>query len=657
MHTPSSPPHSSPTLTESTSHSASNSLSSPPEPTTPPRTSRSRTRYPDLGRVPRHRRGTSKKYETLEDLLKEAGYKETRIFTPESERSDAHRNINGVQDDKRLSMKDGMEAVVGFFANLIPSAAASKISLQPPSDDSVPSFTTSPLEYSPPQSPLAQRYARRNATQSSFESADSPTPTNITSSIESLTDSTPKTTGHQSIARSNSPAPTITHPTYYQEHPPLIIRHGPQLRSQTSRSSISRTSNNNIASPRPSRAGAYLRHMSSIQTMPERPNSTPVHSFSRPRIQLNDEELTYERRGNGEGEGVDEPPLPPSWLESVARAVLFGGSGAYVGGPAHFAVPEHPRHASGSAMPKAPRVQVLRPTRSSLSQASSRRRQPTTARSGLSDQTNTTYASGSAPLVAPPPLFSKIERGRAGRSEGEVSKTRVLCRSAPGSRLGSPVRDGGREKITERGREKRKKGEQNRLPSLARTHVEGDMWSHQRRDAANKVDRYGAEGESETDSIDAGAPSSDDEDEGELNLARILVPPKRQNSIKSLRKHLASDSAGPSAHGTLKNIASVIMPGSTHAARGGVHVVSGGPPSVAGHYAKAQRREEGTDLDGEIIQEWGGGWTRRGRGSQRPEDDELESAMGFVSSDRSCFGSGRSNLGKRRTGFNATWGS
>lgn len=38
--------------------------------------------------MPLHRRGKSKTYEALEDLLREAGYKETRIFTPESERTD-----------------------------------------------------------------------------------------------------------------------------------------------------------------------------------------------------------------------------------------------------------------------------------------------------------------------------------------------------------------------------------------------------------------------------------------------------------------------------------------------------------------------------------------------------------------------------------------
>ena len=37
---------------------------------------------------------------------------------------------------------------------------------------------------------------------------------------------------------------------------------------------------------------------------------------------------------------------------------------------------------------------------------------------------------------------------------------------------------------------------------------------------------------------DASPYESDDEDDGELDLARLLVPPKRQYSIQSLRKHL-----------------------------------------------------------------------------------------------------------------------
>ncbi|KAF9511089.1 hypothetical protein BS47DRAFT_1395368 [Hydnum rufescens UP504] len=61
--------------------------STTPTPSTPPR-----RKYPTtLSRISgtdklAHRRGTSKQYETLEDLLTAAGYKETRIFTPEAER-------------------------------------------------------------------------------------------------------------------------------------------------------------------------------------------------------------------------------------------------------------------------------------------------------------------------------------------------------------------------------------------------------------------------------------------------------------------------------------------------------------------------------------------------------------------------------------------
>ncbi|KAF8970365.1 hypothetical protein BDZ97DRAFT_1951555 [Flammula alnicola] len=677
MPTPPSPIENSPTLTQSVSNSASSSSNSPPEPTTPPRVNRSRTRYPDLGRVPLHRRGTSKTYERMEDLLKEAGYKETRIFTPETERSEENTS-----DDKRLSVKDGMEAFVGFLAGLMPSATASKTSLPSTRQSSV----ASPQEYSPPVSPLSQRYPQRNATRHSFDSTEPPTPTNMTSSIESLQDPTPRVPTRQHISRSNSPAPTImhanTHPPYYQQQPPLIIRNtsqvsyyaSHQMQKQPSRSSInhqshaqSNQSNNNVVSPRPSRAGAYLRHMTSVPTMPPRPNSTPVHLLNRPRIQLNDSDSegpgsTYSRRGNGEGESEDEPPLPPTWLETVARAVLFGGTGAYVGGPTTFAAPEPPIPSAASS--RVSRVQVLRPTRSSLSQVSSRRlkqhQRPATARSGLSDQTNTANAGGNSFLVPPPPLFSKIERGRAGKSEGEVSKTRVVCRSAPGSRSGSVARspaEDRREKHKERGRDRRKKGDKDRLPSLARTQTEGDIWSRQRHEArafsaaSSNANRYlsgwGADLESDDDEHGAG-PSSEDEEEGELDLARILVPPKRQNSIKSLRKHLASENAGPSAQATLKNIAGAIIPGARTSRA--VTVVSGGPPSIM------RRRPMEEDWDGQ-NQEWGGGWLRKGRRSRGSDDDDVDSFNGFFGEGRTgLVGTGRSGTGKSRLGFHGAWG-
>jgi len=101
--------------------SFSSSADAPPLPQTPPR---GRSRYPsslahDGLRVPLHRRGTSKTYECLEDLLKEAGYKETRIFTPETER---HRGQERDHEEARQNdgkLKNGVDAVVGLFAGLV----------------------------------------------------------------------------------------------------------------------------------------------------------------------------------------------------------------------------------------------------------------------------------------------------------------------------------------------------------------------------------------------------------------------------------------------------------------------------------------------------------------------------------------------------------
>jgi hypothetical protein len=118
--TPSSPTPSvsPPSLLQS---SLSSSADTQPTPHTPPR---GRSRYPsslanDGLRVPLHRRGTSKTYECLEDLLKEAGYKETRIFTPETER---HRGRERVHEDAGQSdgkLKNGVDAVVGLLAGLV----------------------------------------------------------------------------------------------------------------------------------------------------------------------------------------------------------------------------------------------------------------------------------------------------------------------------------------------------------------------------------------------------------------------------------------------------------------------------------------------------------------------------------------------------------
>ncbi|KAF8156890.1 hypothetical protein B0H34DRAFT_658329, partial [Crassisporium funariophilum] len=672
--TPPSPTQTSPSLTQSTSNSASNSSSSPPEPMTPPsRVSRSRTRYPDLGRVPLHRRGNSKTYERLEDLLREAGYKETRVFTPETERAEAgeeDRNGDPRGDTNRLSMKDGMDAVVGFLAGFMPGAVASKASVQTAgtgNDATVP-YVTSPQEYSPPASPLAHRQSQKHATGGCIDITEPPTPTTMTSSIDSLGDPTPRASRVRN-ARSNQPPPTNNHSQayHYPQRPPMPGRNSSQashasqqIQKQPSRGSLHHQPyNSNIVSPRPSRAGAYLRHMASASSMPPRPNSTPA-AQNRPTFLVNDSDSDlYSRRGNGEGEEQVQPPLPPTWLESVARAVLFGGTGAYIGRPSTYLAPPAPASTTTSSSSLTVKPQALRSTRSSLSQVSARKHKPQNrppnARNGLSDQTNTT----SNFLVPPPFLFSQIERGRSGRSEGEVSKTRVVCRSAPGSRSGSMTRnaleDGKEKRRTgyERGRDKKRREEKDRLPSLARTQVEGDMWDRSRNDARsragpNNSNRYLSGWGADADSDGGPSASEEDEEEGELDLARILVPPKRQNSIKSLRKHLAADGAGPSAASQNAKAAlnGLARPG-TRAGRGmsvgsvaGSGVTGGSGLKSAGVPNTLQRRPTEEDWDGESQEEWGGGWVRKGPGSR--------GRTGLV-------GSGRSGAGKSRLGINGPW--
>ncbi|KAH8993637.1 hypothetical protein EDB86DRAFT_1344460 [Lactarius hatsudake] len=120
---PPSPLVSPPGLLQSSSSSTADPPTNKPQlsPHTPPR---GRSRYPSGlahggPRVPLHRRGTSKTYERLEDLLQEAGYKETRVFTPETER---HRDRELGQGERRQMdgrVRSGMDTVVGFLAGLV----------------------------------------------------------------------------------------------------------------------------------------------------------------------------------------------------------------------------------------------------------------------------------------------------------------------------------------------------------------------------------------------------------------------------------------------------------------------------------------------------------------------------------------------------------
>ena len=645
------------------SPSASYSSNSPPEPTTPPLTPRLRSRYSDLGRVPLHRRGNSKTYERLEDLLKEAGYKETRVFTPETERSRSDGDGSGGAGENRLSVRDGMEAVVGFFAGLLPGAMTSKTSLVPPpeSDNSGPAqFTISPQDYLPSPSPLTTRALQRQGIGGGgYDLADPPTPPTMTSSMESLGEPTSRLIRHHSANTVSLHAPQTNH----SQRPPLPHRNSSQFsRQQSSRRSLhhqaiqqqqqQQQQHSNIASPRPSRPSVYMRHMSSPSIQP-RPNSTPAH-MSKPAIFVSDNDSSS-RRVERDTHDANLPPLPPSWLETVTRAVLFGGTGAHIGGPSSFI--SHGSFTGRSSSPLFAKTHVLRSARSSLSQVSARKskyHRPTmNRRNGLSDQTNSPISpSGSrSTFLGPPSLFHQIERGRSRRSEGEVSRTRVLCRSAPGSRSGSVTRDDGGK---ERRKKSRKKEEKARLPSLARTQAEGDVWDRERnevrtRGGSNNPNRYlsgcGADAHSE-----AGSSSEEEEEEEELDLARILVPPKRQNSIRSLRMHLAPEaSLGPSAHSSLKSYAARAGPSGRRRSGRELYVSIGGSNNRdrnARHRGIPGRRPA-EDWDGESQEEWGCGWVRRGARSRGTEDEDVDPFVGIFGEGRTSLTAGTSS----KTGF------
>ena len=626
--------------------------------------------------MPLHRRGNSKTYERLEDLLKEAGYKETRVFTPETERSRSDGPGDGPGDagESRLSVREGMDAVVGFFAGLLPGAMTSKTSLVPPpeSDNSGSAqFTAAPQDYSPSVSHLTNRALQRQRIGGGYDLAEPPTPPTMTSSLESLGEPTSRLTRHPSAGTVNLHAPQ----TYHSQRSPLphpyAAHISQQMQKQSSRSSLHHQAiqhHSNIVSPRPSRPNAYVRHMTSEFMLP-RPNSTPAH-ISRPAIFVsdNDNNATHALRVKPDDDDSDLPPLPPSWLESVARAVLFGGAGAYIGGPSSFISHES---FPGPPSPSSAKAHVLRSTRSSLSQVSSRRSkyypQPMNRRSGLSDQTNypITSTSGSrSTFLEPPSLCSQIGRGRSRKSEGEVSRTRVVCRSAPGSRSGSVTRS---DEDKERWRKRaRKKEENGRLPSLARTQAEGDVWDREKnegrtRGGSNNANRdlsgWGADAYSEAGS----SPNSEEEEDEELDLARILVPPKRQNSIRSLRMHLASENgSGPSAHASLKSYAARSGSTSRRSGRELYVPVGGNGRDGSGHRGVPrilQRRQTDEDWDGESQEEWGGGWVRRGAGNRESEDEDVDSFVGFFGEGRTnLVGTSKSGSGRNRLGFRGLMG-
>ena len=504
-------------------------------PLTPSR-GRQTNRYPDsLGRVPLHRRGTSNTYERLEDLLREAGYKETRVFTPETS---AEKHDDGAGN----SMRGSVGAVVDFITGLV-SRSPSFSSETAPLQDSSPQAALH--AWSPPASPSAHALDRRDdkskrvASMASFSRTGSSDSIRRRTYVDVSADTSQRIHTYQVVQLHQSPQGLPHYPhSKHRAHQHLLNNRRHHQLNYSSKSTSTKPNSPN--------ARAYLRHMASapnIQPLAKCPSlpesSLRSHAIGRENRSgkrhtfiLHDEDSIAESdvesrtRVTIDDEHQVHPPLPRNWIECVAKALLSG-----VGGP--MAV------ASDAASTK-------------------------TAKTELSDKSNREER-GRAPTrgVRPPLLCVQVQDMKARTSEGQVACTRVMCRSTPTSRTSSRVRNSTHEdhmNVTNSG--KRRQGDKSRnrrrgkdreadvVPSLARTRVENDDWMTPRQ---RFFGGWGMQGSPQaypdgTWSDDSDGDDDDEDEEGELDLDRLLVPARRQHSIQSLRRHLQRPSSRLSSH-------------------------------------------------------------------------------------------------------------
>jgi hypothetical protein len=283
-------------------------------------------------------------------------------------------------------------------------------------------------------------------------------------------------------------------------------------------------------------ARAYLRHIASAPNIPRRRplgERVPTAVVKKSATSLKDDHRTQRS---------PLPPMPTSWLETVARAVL-NFPGARMGGPNGVPSQSSPPFSSGpsrfghSSLPSSRSGTVRGRGRSNWVQATSPL-EDTTARPRGRSTPSLPLSSNS---LQPPTLVAM----RSHVSPGQIVRVNVVCRSAPASRsssvvgrkLGSDSPASARFRTlssgTVRGRgrgsqfvgKKHRRNNQERLadsgPSL-RGRVEGGFILHSPGDS----DGYDSSSEDE------------DEDEGEVDLSKLLVHTRRQRSIKSLRRHL-----------------------------------------------------------------------------------------------------------------------
>ncbi|KAI6134783.1 hypothetical protein EV401DRAFT_1904822 [Pisolithus croceorrhizus] len=448
----------------------------PSTPGTPPR-GRTMARYPEsLGRVPLHRRGTSKTYERLEDLLREAGYRETRVFTPEAERS--ARNSSGKQESRlNSSIRGGVGAVVGFLTGLV-SRNSSLCRESATSGEVTTPSTSRQVEgqmSSAPSSPSLRVEQLNGLAKASNRS-------NLSSESLHITAQRMRINSALGSAEPIHPSAGTTRHIVQPHH--LTQQQRPSLHRQPSK----------LGQSHVPAVHAHLRHMASapnIQPLNKCPSSSEISLRSHQRLtsnpwapSRNTASSSFVSNYECKREAKDQsslPPLPRNWLES------------------------HPA-----------RTVATQKSSSALSEHSSSQRK------------------GPRPTRKPSLLCPEVQGQKAKICEVQVHHAVVLCRSAPTSRTSSPVRTS----IIDQHSQIRSNlagshpdsWDTDIVPSLAKTRVENDEWEIQHRYLGGwGMDTRGNESPSDDD---------DDDDDDELGLDRLLVPARRQHSVRSLRKHL-----------------------------------------------------------------------------------------------------------------------
>ncbi|KAI5120608.1 hypothetical protein M0805_008084 [Coniferiporia weirii] len=275
------------------------------DPSLPNTPQRGRSVYPahlakgDENRVPLHRRGKSKTYERLEDLLREAGFKETRVFTPEAER------IERIETEAEERKKGGKNAVAngdrkGARATGLAGLLAGFVSWNGVDADTEREGRESIAQAKThPQDGTVAERAANDADVSDPWEPDTPTPLRRPF-VPAISTSDFSSPGSSSSTSSRSP---------------------PQFNAANHRGR---------ARPPPDRdARTALRHMISAPDFLQRPQQ-----LSHVR-RVTDAASKHKRAQIRNAE--PQPPMPANWLDMVAQAVMGTdpNSGAHIGVPPH----------------------------------------------------------------------------------------------------------------------------------------------------------------------------------------------------------------------------------------------------------------------------------------------------------------------------------